>query len=145
MRTAVLEHFGAATAVVMAAAVSDYSPVEAAPKKLKKTSETLRLELKRNPDILKELGKKKDGRLLVGFAAETDNVVANAEKKLREKNLDMIVANDVAAEGGGFEIDTNIATILDRSGNIVTLPLMTKDELADRIFDHLHALKAYRP
>ena len=144
MRAAVLDRFADATAVVMAAAVSDYSPVEAAPKKLKKTAAALRLELKRNPDILQELGMKKDGRLLVGFAAETDNVVANAEKKLREKNLDMIVANDVSAEGSGFEGDTNIATILDRSGNVVTLPLMTKDELADRIFDHLHALKTDR-
>ena len=144
MRAAVLDRFADATAVVMAAAVSDYSPVEAAPKKLKKTAAALRLELKRNPDILQELGIKKDGRLLVGFAAETDNVVANAKKKLREKNLDMIVANDVSAEGSGFEGDTNIATILDRSGNVVTLPLMTKDELADRIFDHMHALKTDR-
>ncbi len=145
MRAAVLERFADATAVVMAAAVSDYSPVQVAPKKLKKTADALRLELKRNPDILEELGRKKDGRLLVGFAAETDNVIANAEKKLREKNLDMIVANDVAAEGSGFEGDTNIATILDHGGNVVTLPLMTKDELADRIFDHLHALKTNRP
>jgi phosphopantothenoylcysteine decarboxylase/phosphopantothenate--cysteine ligase len=144
MRAAVLDRFPDATAVVMAAAVSDYSPVEAAPKKLKKTAAALRLELKRNPDILQELGIKKDGRLLVGFAAETDNVVANAEKKLREKNLDMIVANDVSAEGSGFEGDTNIATILDRSGNTVTLPLMTKDELADRIIDHMNALKTDR-
>ena len=110
----------------------------------KKGAESMRLELKRNPDILKELGARKDGRFLVGFAAETDDVIANAGKKLKEKNLDMIVANDVSVEGSGFEGDTNIATILDRSGNVQTLPMMTKDELADRIFDHLHALKSAR-
>lgn len=144
MRAAVLDRFSNSTTVVMAAAVSDYSPVEAAAKKLKKGAESMRLELKRNPDILKELGAKKDGRFLIGFAAETDDVIANAGKKLKEKNLDMIVANDVTAEGSGFEGETNIATILDRSGKIQTLPMMTKDELADRIFDHLHALKAAR-
>jgi phosphopantothenoylcysteine decarboxylase/phosphopantothenate--cysteine ligase len=144
MRAAVLDGFPNSTTVVMAAAVSDYSPVEAAPKKLKKGAESMRLELKRNPDILQELGAKKDGRFLIGFAAETDDVIANAGKKLKEKNLDMIVANDVSAEGSGFEGETNIATILDRSGNLQTLPLMTKDELADRILDHLQALKAAR-
>ena len=144
MRAAVLDSFTESTVVVMAAAVSDYSPAEAAPKKLKKSSESLRLDLKRNPDILKELGMKKDGRFLVGFAAETDAVIANARKKLKEKNLDMIVANDVTAEGSGFEWETNIATIIDRSGDVQTLPLMTKDELADRIFDHIHAVKSHR-
>jgi phosphopantothenoylcysteine decarboxylase / phosphopantothenate---cysteine ligase len=144
MRTAVLDSFTASTAVVMAAAVSDYSPAEAAAKKLKKSSESLRLDLKRNPDILKELGMKKDGRFIVGFAAETDDVISNARKKLEEKNLDMIVANDVTAEGSGFEGETNIATIIDRSGDVQTLPLMTKDELADRIFDHIHAVKSHR-
>ena len=144
MRVAVLDRFPDSTTVVMAAAVSDYSPVAAAPKKLKKGPESMRLDLKRNPDILKELGAKKDGRFLIGFAAETDDVIANAGKKLKEKNLDMIVANDVTADGSGFEGETNIATILDRSGKVQTLPLMTKDELADRIFDHLHALKTAR-
>jgi len=144
MRSALLERFSDSTAVVMAAAVSDYSPAETAPKKLKKGAESMRLDLKRNPDILKELGTRKDGRLLVGFAAETDDVIANARKKLEEKNLDIIVANDVTAAGSGFEGETNIATILDRSGDVQSLPLMTKEELADRIFDHLHALKTAR-
>ncbi len=145
MRAAVLESFPESTAVVMAAAVSDYSPEKFVPRKLKKSDRALRLDLKLNPDILKELGAKKNGRLLVGFAAETEDLVANAGKKLKEKNLDMIVANDVTAEGGGFEGDTNIATLLDRRGNVQALPLMTKDELADRIFDFLQALKAERP
>src|SRR5687767_6724296 len=94
-----------------------------------------------NPDILKELGQRKDGKLLIGFAAETGNLEGNAEKKLREKNLDMIVANDVSQEGGGFDGDTNIATIIDRRGRTRSLPLMSKDELADHVFDHLLTFK----
>jgi phosphopantothenoylcysteine decarboxylase/phosphopantothenate--cysteine ligase len=82
--------------------------------------------------------------MLVGFAAETEELVANAEKKLREKNLDMIVANNVNEAGAGFDVDTNVATILDRNGTIRALPLMSKDELAEQIFDHLLALKNKR-
>ncbi len=145
MHAAVLEEFPRSTAVVMAAAVADYSPEKFVPRKLKKDSSPWHLDLKATPDILKELGVKKSRQILIGFAAETDDLVANAKKKLREKNLDLIVANDVAAEGSGFEGDTNAATILDRSGRARTLPLMTKDELADEIFDCLHALKTTRP
>ena len=83
----------------------------------------------------------KDGKFLVGFAAETEELTANAKKKLNAKNLDMIVANDVTREGSGFDADTNIATILDRNGVARSLPLMTKDELADEIFDHMLALR----
>jgi len=97
--------------------------------------------LKPNPDILRELGMKKNGQILVGFAAETESLIANAKKKLREKNLDLIVANDVTKEGSGFDGDTNIATLLDRRGAVHPLPLMSKDELADRIYDYLIALK----
>jgi len=104
----------------------------------------LELRLEPNPDILKELGAMKDGKLLVGFAAESENLAANAKKKLRKKNLDMIVANDVTQDGSGFDGDTNIATIVDRSGASRALPLMTKDELADQILDHLLALKSRR-
>jgi phosphopantothenoylcysteine decarboxylase/phosphopantothenate--cysteine ligase len=86
----------------------------------------------------------KDGKFLVGFAAETEDLIANAAKKLRDKNLDMIVANNVAEAGSGFDGDTNVATILDRSGTPRSLPLMTKDELADLIYDHLLALKNKR-
>ncbi|HEX2243651.1 MAG TPA: phosphopantothenoylcysteine decarboxylase [Gammaproteobacteria bacterium] len=101
----------------------------------------LELRLEPNPDILKELGQRKDGKLLIGFAAETGNLEANAEKKLRQKNLDMIVANDVTQEGGGFEGDTNIVTIIDRRGATRSLPLMSKDELADQVLDHLLTFK----
>jgi phosphopantothenoylcysteine decarboxylase/phosphopantothenate--cysteine ligase len=140
MRAAVLEEFARCTAVIMAAAVADYRPLQAAGKKMKKTSGPLELRLEPNPDILQELGAMKDGKFLVGFAAETEDLTANAMKKLSVKNLDMIVANDVTREGSGFDGDTNIATILDRSGAALSLPLMTKDELADRIFDHMLAL-----
>lgn len=142
MRRAVLEEFPKCTAVVMAAAVSDYRPLEPSGIKMKKGKGPWELHLEPNPDILKELGAKKDGKLLIGFAAETDDVIANATKKLREKNLDMIVANDVTQEGSGFDGDTNIATIVDRSGASRALPLMTKDELADQILDHLFSLKS---
>jgi phosphopantothenoylcysteine decarboxylase/phosphopantothenate--cysteine ligase len=126
----------------MAAAVADYRPAQAASKKIKKGSTSIEVQLEPNPDILKELGAIKDGKFLVGFAAETEDLAANATKKLHAKNLDMIVANDVTLEGSGFDSDTNIAAILDRSGTTRTLPLMTKNELADKILDHMIALKA---
>jgi len=144
MRAAVMREFPRSTAVVMAAAVADYSPEKFISRKVKKTERPLRLNLKANPDILKELGAKKNGRVLIGFAAETEELIANAKKKLREKNLDFIVANDVTSETSGFEADTNAATLLDRRGNVQPLPLMTKDELADRIFDFLRDLRGGR-
>jgi phosphopantothenoylcysteine decarboxylase / phosphopantothenate---cysteine ligase len=143
MRQAILNEFAACTAVIMAAAVTDYHPVEFSPGKIKRGNAPLDVRLEPTADILKELGQRKDGKLLVGFAAETDNLAANAEKKLREKNLDMIVANDVTKEGSGFDGDTNIVTILDRRGARRSLPLMSKDEVADQIFDHLLTLKGY--
>jgi phosphopantothenoylcysteine decarboxylase / phosphopantothenate---cysteine ligase len=87
------------------------------------------------------LGQNKDGKWLVGFAAETENLTANAGKKLREKNLDIVIANNVAEEGSGFDGDTNVATIIDRTGVVRPLPLMSKDDLADCIYDHYLALK----
>lgn len=144
MRDAVLKEFAASTAVIMAAAVSDYRPLLSAEKKIKRGKGPIELRLEPNPDILKELGAAKDGKFLIGFAAETDDLTANAGQKLRAKNLDMIVANNVALEGSGFDGDTNIATILDRTGAAESLPLMTKDELADRIYDRFLALKAKR-
>ena len=142
MREAVLKEFLSATAVLMAAAVADYHPEESFARKMKRGEGAIQISLKPNPDILKELGMKKDGKILVGFAAETEALVSNAQKKLRDKKLDLIVANDVTQEGSGFEVDTNVATILDRMGGIHPLPLMSKDELADRIYDFLLTLKA---
>lgn len=141
LRAAVLDEFDRSTAVVMAAAVSDYHAETVAGKKLKRGKAPVVIRLAPNADILKELGEKKDGKILIGFAAETEDLAANAELKLREKNLDMIVANNVAEAHSGFDGDTNIATIIDRNGAVRALPLMTKDELADRIFDHFLAFK----
>ena len=144
MRHAVLEEFPQCTAVIMAAAVTDYRPVDFVNQKMKRGKGPIELRLEPNPDILKEIGATKNGKMLVGFAAETEELLANAEKKLREKNLDMIVANNVSEAGAGFDVDTNVATILDRNGTIRSLPLMSKDELAEQIFDHLLALKNKR-
>jgi phosphopantothenoylcysteine decarboxylase/phosphopantothenate--cysteine ligase len=141
MRQAILDEYAACTAVIMAAAVADYHPVKFSADKMKRGMGPLDVRLEPNPDILKELGQRKDEKLLIGFAAETRNLDVNAEKKLREKNLDMIVANDVTKEGSGFDGDTNIATIFDCRGATRVLPLMTKDELADKIFDHFLTLR----
>lgn len=141
MRRAVLKEFPKATAVLMAAAVADYHPEKFVPQKIKRAKGALQLNLKPNPDILRELGMKKNGRILIGFAAETESLIANAKRKLREKNLDLIIANDVTEEGSGFDGDTNKATILEQTGTVHPLSLMSKDQLADRIYDYLIALK----
>jgi phosphopantothenoylcysteine decarboxylase/phosphopantothenate--cysteine ligase len=142
MRSAVLKEFPQCTAVVMAAAVADYHAAKVSDRKIKRANGAVELRLEPNPDILKELGHRKDGKVLVGFAAETEQLAVNAERKLREKNLDMIVANSVVEEGSGFDGDTNIATILDRTGAVHSLPLMSKDDLADYIYDRVLALKS---
>ena len=143
MREAVLSDFDDAAIVVMAAAVADYRVAKPFEQKLKKTGETLTLELVKNPDILLELGTLKAQRhsdqILVGFAAETQTVEANARDKLQRKNLDMIVANDVTANGAGFEVDTNIVTIITRSGSS-NFPLMSKLDVAHLILDAISKL-----
>ena len=144
MRGAVLEEFPNCTTVIMAAAVADYHAAEISDKKLKRGKGALELRLETKPDILKHLGEHRGEKLLIGFAAETEDLMANAIRKLREKNLQMIVANNVVEVGSGFDGDTNIATIIDCYGAERSLPLMTKDELADQILDHLLALKSQR-
>ena len=144
MRHAVLEEFSGCTALIMAAAVSDYRPVDFARKKIKRGEGPIELRLEPNPDILKEISARKNGKMLVGFAAETGELVTNAAKKLKDKNLDMIVANNVSEAGAGFDVETNVATILDRAGTVRSLPLMSKDELAEQILDHLLVLKNQR-
>jgi len=141
MRQAVLENFSEANFLLMAAAVSDFRPKEMAEQKIKKTSLKLSLELEQNPDILAEVGQIKGTRVIVGFAAETEDLIKNAQKKLTEKNLDLIVANDLTMPGAGFAVDTNIVKILDRSGKVEELPLLTKEELADYLLDRLKSLK----
>jgi phosphopantothenoylcysteine decarboxylase/phosphopantothenate--cysteine ligase len=141
MRVAVLDEFPRATAVIMAAAVADYSPVHYAERKIKRGNDSMQISLKPNPDILRELGIMKKQQVLIGFAAETDDLIDNASKKLREKNLDLIVANDVTQEGSGFDVDTNTVTILDRRGEVHPLRQMSKQEVADRIYDLLPSLR----
>ncbi|HEY8232831.1 MAG TPA: bifunctional phosphopantothenoylcysteine decarboxylase/phosphopantothenate--cysteine ligase CoaBC, partial [Vicinamibacteria bacterium] len=141
MQRAVAAHAGSASVVVAAAAVSDYRPAQASPAKLKKTEGPLRLELVRTPDILKGLGETKGTRLLVGFAAETEDVVANARRKLETKNLDLIVANDVTAPGAGFGGSTNAVVLLRRDGKRTDVPLASKREVAERILDEVIALR----
>ena len=136
MREAVLADFDDADIIIKAAAVADYRPKTVAANKIKKTDDDFVIELERNPDILKELGGlKKPNQVLVGFAAETQNLLQYAQSKLEKKNLDLIVANDVSKPGAGFQGDTNIIKILSRDGSIEELPLMTKRELSAIIMD----------
>ena len=138
---AVMAHAGA-DVVIQAAAPADYRAREVSPTKIKRTGETLMVELVPNPDIAAALGeRKRAGQTLVGFAAETNDVVANAQGKLRRKSLDLIVANDVTMAGAGFDVDTNIITLID-AGSTRELPLMTKREAADRILDRVLELRA---
>ena len=128
MRDAVVPRAAQADVVIMAAAVADYAPSAAAPQKIHKDSDTLTLTLVRTPDILAELGRQRAGRerpLLVGFAAETDDVVASARRKQREKGVDLVVANDVSRADAGFEVDTNEVTLVSAAGEEV-LPLQSK-------------------
>jgi phosphopantothenoylcysteine decarboxylase / phosphopantothenate---cysteine ligase len=142
MARAVSERGAGATVVVMAAAVSDYRPATVAPTKMKKSEGGAALELVRTPDILRALGQSKAGRFLVGFAAETDHIFENARKKLAEKNLDLIVANDIAGEGSGFGSEANAGILLDARGTATEIPRTSKREMAERIWDRVIALRA---
>ncbi len=144
MEAAVLEAFPRATTVIKAAAVSDYRPEEQSDRKMKKTSQRLTLSLVPNPDILKQLGRLKQGQFLVGFAAETDHLLKNAEKKLKEKNLDLMVANPIGVPGAGFGSETNRVHFLYPGGRREPLPLMSKEEVASEIFDRVLQMKRER-
>jgi phosphopantothenoylcysteine decarboxylase/phosphopantothenate--cysteine ligase len=141
MRNAVHERAAEANVVIMAAAVADYRPAATQSHKLKRGDAGLTLELEPTPDILAELGRdatqQRGQRVLVGFAAETDNLAENARGKLARKGADMIVANDVTQEGAGFDTDTNIVTIFLRDGRELPLPKLTKFEVANRILDRV--------
>jgi phosphopantothenoylcysteine decarboxylase/phosphopantothenate--cysteine ligase len=142
MRDAVLARFEGADAVVKAAAVADWRPKEAAEGKLKKESGAPELFLEPTPDILRELGERKGGRVLVGFAAETEDLETAGRRKLKEKGLDLIVVNEVGATGTGFEADTNRALLLAADGEDVPLREWTKAELAATICERLEGLLA---
>ncbi|MBI5050940.1 MAG: bifunctional phosphopantothenoylcysteine decarboxylase/phosphopantothenate--cysteine ligase CoaBC [Nitrospirae bacterium] len=143
MKNEVLKHFSNSTSVIMASAVSDFSPASQSKTKIKK-ADTMTINLKKTPDILAELGRKKGKRFLVGFAAETGRNIANAKNKLKEKNLDLIVMNDVTAKGAGFDSDTNIVTIINKKGKVTDYPLMKKEDVADIILDWLLKLSHKR-
>lgn len=147
MFDAVMTRLPDATVFIGAAAVADYAPANAADAKIKKEGrDSMTLELKKTPDILSEVSKRRpDGQLVIGFAAETNDVVTYAKVKMGKKDLDMVVANDITEKGAGFNTDTNIATILTRSGGEIELPLMSKREMADKILDEIVKLRKAVP
>ena len=148
MRRTVLEKLPQATIVIMAAAVADYRPVAPEPQKIKRGAPRLTLELEANPDILAEIARDQSlrapGTVIVGFAAETDRVAEHARRKLADKAADLIVANDVTAEGAGFDHDTNVVTLFGRDGSETPLPRLSKFEVAQRILDAALAPRSAR-
>lgn len=141
MRDEVLQAFDETDIVIMAAAPADYRPRDFTPHKIKKTADPLTLPLERNPDIAETLGEQKTHQTLVCFAAETDDLLENAKQKLIRKNCDLIVANDILAEGAGFQSDTNIVTLLDRHGTCEQLPRAPKRDIADAILTKVVAMR----
>jgi len=141
MRDAVMEHLADATIVVKSAAVADYHLSRVPQHKVKKTSARMSLDLDPTPDILAELGQKKGDRLLIGFAAETENLTESARQKLKAKNCDMVVANLVNQEGTGFESDQNEVVLVLRTGETIPIARAPKREIADRIFDQVTKLR----
>ena len=139
MYNATVKAFEGVDGAVMCAAVADYTPVTVADEKIKKGDGDMAIELRRTKDIAAELGREKGGRLLVGFALETENGAANAREKLDRKNLDFIVLNSLRDAGAGFGCDTNVVSLIDRV-SCVELPLMSKREVAARIVDRMEKL-----
>ena len=141
MHRAVMQHLAPATIVIKAAAVADFHLTKVPDQKVKKTAARISIELDPTPDILAELGRKKGDRLLIGFAAETQNLVQEARRKLESKNCDMVVANLVGGADSGFESDQNEVTLVTRTGETIPLTRASKREIADRIFDQLLRLR----
>ena len=136
MKTAIDSYYDHVDAVIMAAAVADYRVAETAANKIKK-QESMALELVKNPDILAGLGERKEHQKLIGFAAETQHVIEYGKEKVRKKNLDMLVANDVSKSNAGFDVDTNEVTFIYPGDQIVSLPTMSKHDVAERIIQAL--------
>jgi phosphopantothenoylcysteine decarboxylase/phosphopantothenate--cysteine ligase len=137
MLAAVAERFPQADVLLMAAAVSDYRPTQAEIRKIKRAQESMQFHLTQNPDILKQLASLKNRQIVVGFAAETHDIEAEARRKMREKHLDLIVANDVNRPDSGFQADTNEVTLIPREGEAQPLPLLSKEQVAVRILDQV--------
>lgn len=140
MYDAVINNLDENDVIIKSAAVADYKPKNYSNKKIKKSDDDLVIELDRNKDIAYEIGKIKNNKILVGFAAETNNLLENATNKIKKKNLDFIVANDLTKEGAGFGVDTNIVKIIDKEGNITDYPKMKKEEVANVILDKVKSL-----
>jgi phosphopantothenoylcysteine decarboxylase/phosphopantothenate--cysteine ligase len=141
MRNAVMDNLEPATIIVKAAAVADFYLPRVPAQKMKKSAARMSLELDPTPDILAELGRKKQDRLLIGFAAETENLAKEARRKLESKNCDMIVGNLVAREDVGFETEDNEVVLVLRTGETISLPKASKREVAGRIFDQVLKLR----
>ena len=141
MHREVTARFPQSTVAILAAAVADYRPVEKHAEKMKRGKSLLTVQLEPTKDILADIAKRKDDRIVVGFAAETDHVAENARKKLTAKSADLIVANDVTAEGAGFDVDTNVVTLFARDGRDLALPRMAKAEVAHKILDEIVRLR----
>jgi phosphopantothenoylcysteine decarboxylase/phosphopantothenate--cysteine ligase len=144
MQQALVTRFPQTDALIMSAAVSDYRPAGCAEQKIKRGSEEMLVKLTHNPDILASLGALKTRQVMVGFAAETQDILQHAQQKLARKHLDLIVANDVSAPDSGFAVDTNQVTLIHRSGEAESLPLLSKEDVADRVLDRVAALLAER-
>jgi phosphopantothenoylcysteine decarboxylase / phosphopantothenate---cysteine ligase len=141
MRQAVMDHLEQASMIIKAAAVADYHRANPPQQKVKKTAARLSLELDPTPDILAEVGRKKGDRLLVGFAAETENLIEEARRKMQSKNCDMVVANLVSQQGIGFESDENEVTLVLRTGETIPVARAPKSAIAHRIFDQMTKLR----
>ena len=137
----VLKRFDCADVIIKSAAVADYKPKSVSENKIKKSSNNIFVEMEKNPDILKQIGAKKGSKIIVGFCMETENLEQHALSKLKEKNLDLIVANDLTTEGAGFGTDTNVVKIINKYGMVKDLPIMSKEEVADRIFDEILGMR----
>ena len=140
MYNAIIDNFDDNNVIIKSAAVADYKPKTYCNKKIKKSDDDLVIELDRNKDIAYEIGKIKKDKILVGFAAETNDLIENAKNKVKKKNFDFIVANDLTENGAGFGTDTNIVKIIDKNGDISKYPQMKKDEVADIILDKVKSL-----
>jgi phosphopantothenoylcysteine decarboxylase/phosphopantothenate--cysteine ligase len=143
MHRAVVDRFVSSSIAVLAAAVADYRPAQQSSSKIKKSGDALNISLEPTIDILADVARNKGATIVVGFAAETDHVAENARKKVTAKDADLIVANDVTAEGAGFELDTNIVTLFSRDGRDLPLPKLTKKEVAHRILDEVIRLRTF--
>jgi len=143
MSRAVASETANASVFIGAAAIADYRPSERADEKIKKSEETLTLTLERTPDVLSQVAaSRSNGMLVIGFAAETENIVENARQKLASKNLDAIVANDVSRADAGFDTTTNAVTIITKNAEPIELPVMSKQEAAHRVLDVIISLRS---